>query len=151
MADKADRPPPRTANGFTLVELMAVLAVLALASGAVVLILAGGDDGPRPAAARFAARLAAARDEAIVTARPIQAWASPSGFGFDQYRSGRWQPLEQRPLETANWPEGTELSGAVRLRFDSLGLPDGPAALTLSRGGRSNVVRLDADGDVTVH
>lgn len=143
------------ANGFTLVELMVVIAVLALASGAVVLTMNGSQDGARDSAARFAGRLAAARDEAIVGARPVQAWVSPSGYGFDQYRSGKWEPLDGRVLKREDWPKGIEVAGggeggSVRLRFDSLGMPQSPAALRLSSAGRSAVVQVAANGDVTV-
>lgn len=137
------------ANGFTLVELMVVIALLALATGAVVLSAGGASLGPRDSAARFAGRLAAARDEAIVSASPMQVWVSPSGYGFDRYRSGAWQKLDAQPFAAADWPAGTRVA-ALRVRFDSLGLPDSPAALRLSSDGRSAQVRLDANGDVTV-
>lgn len=154
-AGRAESAAAMRANGFTLVELMVVIAVLAVATGAVVLTVRGSDAGPRDSAARFAGRLAAARDEAIVASRPVRAWVTPSGYGFDQYRSGGWQPLDRGPLRREDWPPGTALSGraqggAVRLRFDSLGLPDAPAELRLSSNGRSATVRLAANGDVTV-
>lgn len=143
------------ANGFTLVELMVVIALLALATTAVVLTAGGPGAGPGDAAARFAGRLAAARDEAIVGARPIRAWVSPSGYGFDHYRSGRWEPLERGPFRRQDWPAGITIAGGIeaggaRLRFDSLGLPAAPAALRLTSDGRSALVRLAANGDVTV-
>lgn len=138
------------ANGFTLVELMVVIALLALAASVAMLTVGGGESEPHDSATRFAGRLAAARDEAIMTGRPVQAWVSRSGYGFDQHRAGAWQPLGQRPFGGADWPAGTTVPAAVRLRFDSLGLPDGPAALQLSSGARSAVVRIAANGEVSV-
>ena len=63
----------RAANraGFTLVELLMVVAIIGLAAGAVVLSV----PDPRPSVAedaeRFAARLSRAREEAILSNRPV--------------------------------------------------------------------------------
>ena len=38
---------------------------------------------------RFAARVAAARDEAVVTAAPMGLWVSASGYGFQRRDGGR--------------------------------------------------------------
>jgi hypothetical protein len=38
----------------------------------------------------------------------------------------------------------------TRIRFDSLGLPDAPAAVRLALAGREAEVRVAANGDVTV-
>ena len=54
-------------RGFTLVELMVVLALVGLAAAAVVLTMPPPDGGTRSEATRFAARVAALRDRAAVT------------------------------------------------------------------------------------
>ena len=144
-------------NGFTLVELIVVIAVMALLTGAVVLTVAS-PAGASDSATRFAGRLAAARDQAVLSGRPISAWVSPSGYGFDQLRAGRWQRLTARPFEGADWGKGTTVQsaasatgeGRARIRFDSLGLPDQPFALRIERDGRAAAVRVAANGDVTV-
>ena len=141
-------------NGFTLVELMIVIAVMGLLASAVVLTAGSTGGGPQDAATRFASRLAAARDEAVLTGRPISAWVSPSGYGFDQMRDGRWQRLDEKPFKGDDWGKGMAVSFAgeqarSRVRFDSLGLPDQPLQLQLSRDGRAAAVRVAANGDVT--
>lgn len=139
-------------NGFTLVEMMIVIAVTALLAGAVILAFGPVGAGPNETATRFASRMAAARDQAIMTGRPISAWVSPSGYGFDQLREGRWERLEQKPFEGNDWGAGmqVDLASRTRIRFDSLGLTDQPLTLRLSRDGRSAGIRIATTGEVKV-
>lgn len=143
-------------NGFTLVELMVVIALMAVMAGAVVIIAGAPGGGPSASATRFANRLAAARDEAIVSGRPMSAWVTRSGYGFDQFQGGRWQAMSVKPFEGDNWDRGTAVAlsgggqGRARVRFDSLGLPDAPTSVKLARDGRTAEVRIDANGDVGV-
>jgi len=146
----------RRPNGFTLVELMVVLAIMALFAGAVVMTMGRLGGGSTDSANRLGARLAAARDEAIVSGTPIAGWVSPSGYGFDRYEKGRWEPLSAKPFEGANWDSGTKVSigggaeGRARVRFDSLGLPDAPLSLRLARNGEISRIDIVANGDVKV-
>lgn len=143
-------------NGFTLVELMVVIALMALMAGAVVISVGTTGGGPSASATRFASRVAAARDEAIVSGRPMSVWVAPSGYGFDRYRGGAWQAMSAKPFDGDDWDRGTVVAFAgaagarARLRFDSLGLADRPASFTLARNGRAAEVRVAANGDVTV-
>lgn len=143
-------------NGFTLVELMVVVAVMGLLAGAVVLTVGAPGSGPTESATRFAVRLAAARDEAILTGRPISSWVSPSGYGFDRYGDGHWEPMTDKPFEGDDWDEGTQVAfasdagGRARVRFDSLGLADSQFALRVTRDGRAATVRIAPTGEVTV-
>ena len=97
------RPRPR-ANGFTLVELMVVLAIMALAATAVVLTMPGEERTVRSEADRLAARLAAARDVAVIEGRSVAVNFAPSGYGFERRIAGEWQPLPGRAFEQRSWP-----------------------------------------------
>ena len=142
-------------NGFTLVEMMIVMAVAALLAGVVVMTVPS-DPGPKHAAARFASRMAAARDQAVLTGRPISAWVSSTGYGFDQLRDGRWERLEQKPFEGDDWGRGMHVGlkraspSRARVRVDSLGVADQALALHLNRAGKSAGVRIATSGEVTV-
>src|SRR3546814_212063 len=76
-------------SGFTLVELMVVVAIIGFVSAAVVLAMPDPRGRVIDDADRFAARVAAARDEAVITARPMGVWVSPSGYGFLRREAGQ--------------------------------------------------------------
>lgn len=146
--------PARTAEaGFTLVELMVVITVIALASAAVVLTLPDGAAKLRNDAERFAGRVGAARDQAIVQARPMAVWVSPSGYGFARREQGLWRPLEDKPFATTPWRDGVLADtggGQLRVTFDGTGMAAEPVAVTLVREGRRLAVAVDANGRVTI-
>ncbi|WP_205480151.1 GspH/FimT family pseudopilin [Sphingomonas arenae] len=139
-------------QGFTLVELLVVITVMALLATGVVMTLPASGAGTRDAAGRFAARVAAARDTAVLTGRPTGLWVSPSGYGFEQLRGTEWQPVDAPPLAQADW--GRDVEAAVqrqaRLRFDSIGLPDRALEVRLVSGTRLATVRIGSNGDVEV-
>jgi general secretion pathway protein H len=144
-----------TRNGFTLVELMVVIAVMGLLAGVVVMTAGMPGGGPADSATRFAGRLAAARDQAIVTGQPISAWVTSSGYGFARFHRGHWEAMAEKPFDGGDWKEGTSVaieseSGRLRVRFDSLGMADRPVVLRLSRDDRTAVVRIAANGDIAV-
>lgn len=143
-------------NGFTLVELLIVIAVMALLAGVAVMTVGSPGNAPADEASRFAGRLAAARDQAILTGRPISAWVSRSGYGFDQLREGRWQPLAEKPFKGDDWGSGMDVAVAgagadrTRVRFDSLGTADQALGVRLSQSGQSAAVRVAPNGEVMV-
>ncbi len=154
-------------NGFTLIELMVTLFIIGLVAGAVVLSLPGDSAALSEDADRFAARVAAARDEAVVGARPIAVWIAPSGYGFDARQDRQWVPLNARTLANRDWKPGTlaRIEGGVeeaasatdaaqaatsraRFWFDSTGLPNMPVTVVLSRGANSDSIVISATGEV---
>lgn len=156
-------------NGFTLIELMVVLFIIGLVAGAVVLSIPGDSAALSEDADRFAARVAAARDEAVVSARPIAVWIAPSGYGFDARQDRQWVPLHARTLANRDWKPGTmaRIEGQAaeaatpadsdpaatapsraRFWFDATGLPNAPVEVVLSRGTNSDRIIISATGEV---
>lgn len=148
--------PPR--NGFSLVELMVVLFVIALMAGAAVLTMPSGSGDLRREAERFAARTSAARDEAIATSASVSAVVGPAGYYFEKRVDGRWNPLDGT-LAATDWEEGTvaslDASGEGnssnrRVIFDPLGLASEDVRLRLSHDGNAMVVTVQRNGKVAV-
>ncbi len=135
-------------SGFTLVELMVVIVIIGLAAGAVLLAMPEAGGSLLGEAETFAARAKAARDGAILEARPAALRIGSGGYRLSRRVDGAW-----RSEAAHRWAEGTEaemaggLNGAVR--FDATGLAE-PAHIILRRGDRRVAVRIGADGDVQV-
>lgn len=146
-----ETPTRPAANGFSLVEMLVVLLVMGLLATVAVLTMPGDERKLRNEAERFAARTLAARDEAIVGARPVALVVSERGYYFERRMEGQWQPLPGRGFDLTGWDEDTR-ADAVRQRlvFDSLGLASSEAAVRLDRGGQVLVVHVRRDGKVTV-
>ncbi len=143
----------RSRAGFTLVELLAVVAIIGMAAGAVVLSV----PDPRPSVAedaeRFAARLSRAREESILTNRPVAVEASQAGYGFQVFDGARWSALINGPFGPETWTAGTTLAPSgepVRVVFDPTGVAE-PASLTLTRDRNSRTVTVDGAGEVSLN
>ncbi len=138
-------------RGFTLVELLMVVAIIGLAAGAVVLSV----PDPRPSVAgdaeRFAARLSRAREEAILANRPVAVEATSAGYGFTSFDGAAWSVLDEGPFGPEIWTAGTTLAPSqVRIVFDPTGVAE-PAALTLTRDHNSRTVAVDGAGEVRLN
>ena len=145
---------PASERGFTLVELMVVLAIMALAATAVVLTIPGEERSVRSEADRLAARLAAARDVAVVEGRSVAVNFAPSGYGFERRVDGAWTPLPGRAFVQRNWPADIRFAagdgqGAARILFDRGGTSPTPQAVVLAGGDAREVVRVSATGEVS--
>lgn len=139
--------------GFTLVELMVVLAIMAVLSAAVVVNMPDPRGDLRLEAERLAARAAAARDAAIIEGRSTALTIGPGGYAFSRRANGAWVPITQKPLGEQPWGEGvsalTTPTGEARIVFDSTGLAD-PAAVTLARDDARISVVVGQDGSIDV-
>ena len=140
------------ANGFTLVEMLVVIFLLGLVSAAVVLMLPGSDSTVRNDAERLAARIAAARDEAVMQARPVAVWTRASGYGFEQRFDGQWRAHPDAAFKARNLDNGTRIAGAAQKRivFDATGLPSAPAQIDLVNGEGRSRISVTASGEVAV-
>jgi general secretion pathway protein H len=141
-------------RGFTLVELMVVLVILGLASAAVVMTIPDPNGRVLDDMQRFAARVSAARDNAIIEARPMSVWVAPSGYGFAQRIEGEWVPLDDEPFVTTDWRhQAIALVGSrgpARIVFDTTGAAIAPLTVTLVRNDARSSVSVDANGKVTI-
>ena len=142
------RTKVRDRSGFTLVELMMVVAIIGLAAGAVVLTLPDPRPSADKAAETLAARLNRAREEAILSNRPIAVTADETGYHFTAFDGREWQalsdgPFRPQPMEgvAITWPEPEG-----RLVFDPTGAAD-PASLTVTASGRHRTVSVDGAGE----
>jgi general secretion pathway protein H len=145
--------PTTRASGFTLVELMVVLAILALAATAVVMTMPGEERGVRGEADRLAARLAAARDVAVIEGRSVAVHFAPSGYGFERRVEGAWQPLPGRAFAQRAWPQGVRFAARggqdrARILFDRIGTSPTPQALTLTGGDAREIIGVSATGEI---
>lgn len=133
---------------------MVVLTIIGFISAAVVLAIPDPRGRVVEDADRFAARVAAARDEAIITARPIGVWVSAAGYGFQRREGAGWTALEDKPFVTGNWKGGTRAivgkDGKQQIAFDGTGMPTDPLSVTLAREGERISVTVDMAGKVAV-
>jgi len=133
---------------------MVVIAIIGIASAAVVLAMPDPRGRLVDDAERFAARVRVAHDAAILNARTTSVWVAPGGYGFDVHAGTGWQPMPDKALRVAQWGEGVRpmLSGDGRARvvFDSTGLADRPLDVRLERDGRIATVHIGAAGEVRI-
>lgn len=148
-------PTSATGNerGFTLIELVIVLAIIAVGATAVMLSLPGPEATLRDSSERLAAQAAALRDEAVMTSQPMAIRIGAGGYGFERYDGRTWVAETDKPFRAVRLPEGMTVtavpSGEQRIRFDTTGLAD-PVVVSLGYRGLRSTVTVDAGGDVAL-
>ncbi|HZV58099.1 MAG TPA: GspH/FimT family pseudopilin [Sphingobium sp.] len=140
-------------QGFSLIELLVVITIVGLLSSVVVLTMADPRGRLTDDADRFAGRVRAARDAAIVTGRPMALWVAQTGYGFERREQGEWQAVTEGPLAARDWSTATtaRFEGVSQLRatFDGVGGVDQPLDFRLVRDAGAIRVRVTLDGKVT--
>ncbi|WBH16291.1 GspH/FimT family pseudopilin [Sphingomonas radiodurans] len=131
---------------------MIVITVIGLASAAAVLAMPDPRGRLVDEGARFAVRVRAAHDAAVINGRPVSVWVTPAGYGFDERRAGQWIALAEKPLRVSQWGEGTQaiIGERARVTFDSTGMADRVLTVPLRRDRTRITVTIGADGSAQV-
>jgi general secretion pathway protein H len=156
MIPRARLPEPErrsSEHGFTLVELMVVMAIIGLATGMAVLTMPDARGDLHTDAERFAARVRGAQDAAVIEARDIALTVRADGYSFSRNLSGRWVPIATKPFAPQHWAEGAQAivgnAGSARVVFDTTGSGT-PMDVTLVRDAQSVRIHVGGDGTVRV-
>ena len=131
---------------------MVVLAVMGLLAGVAVWRWPEGSGRVRGDAIALSSRIAAARDQAIISGRPLALEIDAGGYRFVQRGEQGWQPVAEPALRERSWSRGVRPAdtASARLGFDSVGLPDRALDLTLAGANAKAVVEIAADGEVSI-
>jgi general secretion pathway protein H len=137
--------------GFSLVEILVVLAVMAIATSVVLLNAGPATPSLASEADRFARHLTSARDLALIRNRAVQVSISESGYEARIETRTGWGALD-RGGEIVPWQAGTGVVGPPEtfpqvVVFDSIGI-SAPARITLERDGRTTTVAIDTSGNI---
>lgn len=100
-------------QGFTLLEILLVLVILAFASSAVVMYASNDDTSLiNRQTNQLAEDFNFARNLATSKHRLVGWQVTSQGYRFVQRDVlGRWQPIDSRALQPKNWPENLQLLG----------------------------------------
>lgn len=156
-------------RGLTLVELLVVLVILGLASGAALMNAPPARPPARVAAEAFAAKLAAVGDLAVASGRPVRLMLDPAGYQFEFRVDGAWRASDDARFDRTIFGEGLtatiEIDAAafanepeaakrkadepVAIALDPLGAA---APFSVEFAHRRGVVRIDvgADGEANL-
>lgn len=115
---------PRSAAGFTLLEILVVIAIAAVLMGTVVLGFTGADDAQRlrGLAERIAVRVELARENALQRNREWGVQVEKNAYRFVEFdpMSGKWQAQSFRPFVEKELTPRIEFWVSV----EGLGLPE---------------------------
>jgi len=137
-------------RGFTLIELMVVLAVIGIATGLLTLSLRGNDTRRlTEEAGRLAALFRMAQSESRLTGRPILWQADLGGYRFRTLGQEPGPPVTEELARERKWPLEVERVERAELLFGREPLRE-PAEVTIAARGAVVHVALDALGNARV-
>lgn len=117
-------------SGMTLVEMLAVLAIIAIAAGATVLGIGAATRAPsvEAEARRLSTRLQSVADEAMVSDRPLALTWDDQGYAFQSWDGHGWQTGSDDAHARHKLPAGIKLDMGRRvpplmLGVDGSGIP----------------------------
>lgn len=158
-------------RGLSLVELLVVMALLAMVAGIVVINAPPGRSDMRRTAERLAARLDFAAQEAVTSGAVLGASLGEDGYAFYRYERGEWAPetaaqikgelfpaafsiaVETEEPAKKNEPEESQRETEKTVRPAFRFLPTGettPVTIVLSDRREAWRVTLDGSGHVDV-
>lgn len=128
-------PPRGNEAGMTLIEMMAVLAIIGIAASATVLGIGVATRGPsvEAEAKRLAVQLQSAADRAMVDDRPVAIAWDAKGYALVTWDGRGWQPGSTEAFERHDFSAGIRMEMGNRrsplvVGIDGAGIP---AALAL--------------------
>lgn len=159
----------RRQGGYSLIEALAAVFIMALASAAVVAALPDRSDESETIALALAAKLERASQDAVMRGLHIGVEIDPSGYRFYRRVAGDWAPVRDREgLDAREWPDqalvSVSLEGAPidarrladvvgvsmpAIQFDPTGAAT-PAEIAIVFADQGYRIRLDQDGQVAV-
>jgi general secretion pathway protein H len=132
----------RAQRGFTLLELLVVMVLIAVIAGAVLLSVSGGAAlRLREEAERLQQALQMAADEAVLEGSERAVYLTQGGYGFLRYDgpSHQWQPIVEARKDKYTLPDGLHLELVsdgmeVKLASDAAHAPAQTDLIFLSSG-----------------
>lgn len=104
-------------RGFTLLELLLVVALIGIATGLVALSVGGGERSLREESERLAALFHIAQSEARVSGRTLVWQADLSGYYFYRLGSDSSEDLREELQRKRTWPFAVERVSPQRVLF----------------------------------
>ena len=138
------------AGGYTLIELLVALTVLAIAAGAVALSLPSGEERRvRVEAARLGALFRIAQDQARMEGRALVWEADDQGYRFAPLDAEAARDWHDELLRPRSWPFAVRRLEAQRIVFGREPLL-APATVRIATTEREVLLALDALGNLAM-
>ena len=143
--------PVSLQSGFSLIELMMAIFIMALATSLVVMTLPPQPGKVESEAARIEAEMHRAADQAMVSGHMTGLDITRDGYAMVRWRSGGWQTIsgtgyvlpEDISIDYASESDRKLPDDWPELRFDPLG-PMTPAVITLVGSDKTLIIDVDA-------